>query len=252
MKYIYFILGIILLISCAYGVISYKGSGEPPGENALVVNERVIPFAELQQMWQQKPYHYRDQNEFIDDLVLREVLIQEAINGGIADEDQFKRLIKDFFEQSLVKTLLDRKQLEQPIELSEPDLANFRKAQHLRYRLTLLRYQSYQQALAGEAAQEQQLIEDFVVLPEALQVRLLSMRSGELSTPFADGADYVRIQIDQIDKLPQLQESVISDDELRQHLHYLLQQKILEEWILRVREQAIVRYPQQKLKNGGE
>lgn len=250
MKYIYGIIGIILLLSGVMWGISSTDSDQEPGENALVINGRSISFAELQQLWQQKPYHYRDQQEFLDDLVLREVLIQEAITVGIADEDQFKRLIQDFFEQSLVKTLLDRKQLEQAIEITAGDLDRFRTARQLRYRLSVFRYPTYSAAQANENPQSRLLSEDFVVLPESIQVQLLNLPPGELSAPFADGSDFVRLQVESVESLPQLQATAVSAEELSQQLRYLLQQQRLEEWVQQLRQRAVVQYPQQRLNKG--
>lgn len=252
MKYIYGIIGIILFLSCVMWGVSSIDSGEAPGENALVINERSISFAELQQMWQQKPYHYRDQKEFLDDLVLREILIQEAIVAGIADEEQFKRLIQDFFEQSLVKTLLDRKQLEQHIELSTEILTRFRNARQLRYQLNIFRYPTYAAAQAKENPQTRVMTEDFVAMPESIQAQILNLQPDELSVPFADGSDYVRLQITAVESAQQLQITDDSEEELQQQLRYLLQQQRLEEWIQQLRQQAVVHYPQQRLNKGDD
>lgn len=250
MKYLYSIVGIIFLLSCVMWAISINGSSEKPGKNALVVNDRSIPFSELLQLWQQKPYHYRDQEEFLEDLVLRELLIQEAIASGIADEEQFKQLIQDFFEQSLMKTLLDRKQLENKITISAEDLSLFRKARQSHYQLTLVRYATYQQAQQDNNGQQQALNDDFVNLPEAVQSRLLPLRPGVLSPAFADGAEFVRLRIEKIEPLTLIQGAIEPDEELRQQLQYMLQQQQLGEWIQQIRLKAVVQYPQQRLEKG--
>lgn len=250
MKYIYCIIAIVLLLSVVMWQLSVTDSGKLPDQNALLINERVIPFVELQQRWQEQPYHYQEQKEFIEDQVVRELLLQEAVSAGIADEEQFKRLVKDYFEQSLVKTLLDRKLLEQKIPLSPEDISRFRAAQQLRYRLTLIRYQTYQLALDDSEGQPQPLTGDFVDLPAAVTVRLLHLTRAVLSTPFADSDGFFRVRIEQIERSAQNSQTAASDEELQHQLGYLLQQQKLAEWLQQVRQQAVIRYPQQQLEKG--
>lgn len=252
MKYIYSIVGIILLMTCVIWFVGTKDSTVRPGKNALVINDRLIPFADLLNLWKQKPYHYGDEKEFIDDLVLREVLIQEAIASGIADEDQFKRHIQDFFEQSLLKTLLDRKQQGLTVEVSSRDFLLFQTARQSRYQLTLLRYQSNLQATEDEGGQPETRVDAYVLLPESLQTRLLGLEVGELSVPFADGTDFVRLRVDAVEVLPVLPKTLLSDVELTQQLHDMLQQRDLDEWIQQVRQRAVVQYPQQRLGKEGD
>jgi hypothetical protein len=247
MKYIYSIVGIVLLLTGVMLTVSSHDSEVPPDKNALVVNDRSISFSELQQMWQQKPYHYRDEKEFLDDLVLREVLVQQAIADGIADEEQFKRLIRDFFEQSLVKTLLDRKQQLQ-VDISDADLDRFRKARQSRYQMSLVRYETLQQAESKKGGKLQTMTEDYVSFPESVQLRCLALPVGQLSVPFADGAEFVRMRIEKIDPLEQSEAISESDESLHAKLKNMLQQKKVEAWVNATRQQAEVRLPQQSLK----
>ena len=251
MKYIFYILGIIVLMTCALWAVSLRGLGQSPGEDALIVNERVIPFDKLQQRWQQKPYHFSDQQEFIDDQVLRELLIQQAITAGIAEEDSFRQQVQEYFEQSLVSTLLDRKMLEQAIEPTEQELTTFRNVQRLHYQLTLLRYDDYQQALDNINAKPQALSDDYSALTETIKVRLLSLGTGEISPPFVAGSDYLRIRIEQAENVQPPANITVSDAQLRQQLQYLQQQKQLEDWLLQIRRQAKISYPNRQLEKGG-
>ncbi|MBN2429797.1 MAG: hypothetical protein JXK94_15790 [Deltaproteobacteria bacterium] len=248
MKYIYSILGIVLLLTCVMLAVSSNDSEETPDKNALVVNDRSISFAELQQRWQEKPYYYRDEKEFLDDLVLREVLVQQAISDGIADEEQFKRLVRDFFEQSLVKTLLDRKQREVQVDISDADLSRFRKARQSRYQLSLIRYETLQQAKSGKGGTIQTMTKDYAFFPESIQLRLLALPVEQLSVPFADGAEFVRLRIEKIDQLEQSEAIAETDESLRGKLKYMLQQKKVGEWVDATRQQAVVRFPQQSLR----
>ena len=247
MKYIYSILGIILLLTCVMLTVNSNDLEQPPDKNALVVNDRSISFAELQQRWQEKPYYYRDEKALLDDLVLREVLVRQAIADGIADEEQFKRLVRDFFEQSLVKTLLDRKQQEVQVNISAADLARFRKARQSGYRLSLIRYETLQQAESGKGGRLQTMAEDYAFFPESIQLRLLALPVGQLSDPFADGAEFARMRIEKIEPLEQSETMSESDESLHGKLKYMLQQKKVGEWVDATRQRAVVRFPQQSL-----
>ncbi len=252
MKYIYGIVAIIILFSCLMWGINSKDSKQQPDKNALVVNERVIPFSELEKAWQQQTQHYRDQEEFIEDLVLREALIHEAIARGIADEDQFKRLVRDFFEQALVKTLLDRQRTEQKTALISKDIAGFRKARSSHYHLTLFQYPTLRQAINERDGKPHKFSDNFTALSESLQIRLLKLKPKELSSPFADGDQFIRIRIEAVEPSSLQHASTPSEKQLHNKLFYLQQQLQFEDWIQNIRGKAVVHYPEKRLSKGDD
>ena len=78
MRYIYYITIIIVLGTVAMaGWIGF--CTEPPGDDVvLVVNDRTFNRQELAERQEYTPYHYRSEREFLDELITRELLIQEA------------------------------------------------------------------------------------------------------------------------------------------------------------------------------
>ena len=56
-----------------------------------------------------RPSHHENRQEFLKSVVVEQLLIQEAKRQKIDQEPQFREAIKNHYEQSLVKILLERK-----------------------------------------------------------------------------------------------------------------------------------------------
>jgi len=178
MKYIYYIFGIIVLLTgLVWGSALLRPPSEP-GSDELVVNELRLSSLELQQRWQQRPYHQSTQKEFLAELVSQQLLVDQAIKLGVANEQAFKNSVQTFFEQSLVRTLLERKIAELKIAVSEEEVTAWRQAMNQNYQLTLIR--------TGRAddetvqASSQPLQQAFSLLPDAVKLIVLTLRPGEL------------------------------------------------------------------------
>lgn len=106
MKYIVY----ILFIACIATLSSLFSSGSKSEEKeyAVRVDGRIISTAEISKLKQQSPSLFSQSDELPQSLVMREVLINEAIRQRVDQEEAFRQRIKTFYEQSLVKILVER------------------------------------------------------------------------------------------------------------------------------------------------
>jgi len=79
MRYIYYIIGIILVAGIAVVATGHLLKPATNDDAALTVNGRTISIEEIDSRQQYASYPYRSLNDFIDDLITRELLIQEAL-----------------------------------------------------------------------------------------------------------------------------------------------------------------------------
>jgi hypothetical protein len=88
-----------------------KSSKTTDGEWAIKVNERTISREELEKSYS---YHIsihgaiKDRKTFIEELITKELLIQEAKKMGLDNEEPFRRSIQNYYEQTLIRNLTQK------------------------------------------------------------------------------------------------------------------------------------------------
>jgi hypothetical protein len=107
MRYIYYIIGILCLITLGL-VIRLNVVKVEVSEPALIINDRIVSQSELEEFAKVGSYHSQGSG-FLDAVITRELLIQEAVREGIHEEEAFRASVEAYYEQSLVKELVDRK-----------------------------------------------------------------------------------------------------------------------------------------------
>ena len=107
MKYIYSIIIIVIVFSLIIGYELFSGKRETENP-ALIINDKIISVNEFNQLYSTRADRL-SKSDFISSLITKNLLIQEAQKEGINKEKSFKKSIQDFYEQSLIKILIDRK-----------------------------------------------------------------------------------------------------------------------------------------------
>lgn len=107
MKYLYIILIIILAVT-AHTVYTLWPEKEVAQNDAVVtINGHSLTRELLRNQAHGSSYH-EDDKALLDSLITRELLIQEAQNQEIDKEPGFRKALKTYYEQSLIKILMDR------------------------------------------------------------------------------------------------------------------------------------------------
>ncbi len=241
MKYIYYIFGIVVLLTCAVWGSALFRSHPQPSTADLGVNELVMSAQELQQRWQQRPYHQETSQSFLEELISQQLLVDQAIKQGVASEPAFKRSVQTFFEQSLVRTLLERKIASLETTVSSDEIAAWQQAWAQSYQLSLIRTGS---AAASEQVVSQQLQQHFSELPDVFKLLLLNLQPGELSEPVSDGDGWLQLRIDRIEAAQPAAITQFSDADVEQRLRMVKQQQELDRWMVSLKEQAEISYPE--------
>lgn len=195
MRYIYYIFIIILVTTLGVWGANRALTPDFSEEAALTVNNRIISQAELESRKKYSPYHFRSREDFLNDLITRELLIQEARRRGIDRDEAFRMTMEDQYEQALIKQVMDHRMVEINIEITEQERTDFQRASLNRYQLQQLNYASPDGATAGAVKSRQQMNENFLDLPALWQLQLLSLNTGESSSPFPLDNGYCVLKI---------------------------------------------------------
>ena len=240
MRYIIYIA--LIIIAATFGLFTFDHLNAPakPTDAALIVNDRTLTLDELRIRYERNPYGGTDREAFLESVITRELLIQEAQKTGIDREENFRRTVQEFFEQSLIKVLMDRKygQFQEP--LSEDEIAAYRNRMNKRLQLTLTRYPTHDAALAAGDGVKETLSEAFLDLPPLVREKILHVAPGEKSEPFAAGKDFIVVHVDTESPLATDADEEISEALLVKRIAEEKQALKMDQWVATLRHNARV------------
>ncbi len=271
-------LRLLALLSCAIGgsLLPLTGCAPPPEEGVIaLVNGRQITQNEFEARWGELSDATRSRYQkeggkrrFLDELITRELLMQEARKQGIDQNDVVRDRTQRYREQLILDELL-RSLVKTKIDLSDEELDVF-YGKHAHELLTALKVQVSQMLLPSLPAAkdvEAQINRggDFakfaqrysldgktksrggdlgpyhknLVLPEVDAV-LQTLKPGTVSTPIKTEAGYYLVMVTALDK-EMIQADLAIRERLRQELLNEKRRKRFDDALVDIRAKAIVR-----------
>ncbi len=196
MKYIYYIIAVLIVFSglAAYGVFGTRVEVSKP---LVSINDSIVSESEFEKMLPGKPASM-SREQFIESVIDKQLLIQEAIKMDIHKEENFRRRVEIFYEQSLINILLDRKLDSLVVDVSNADIAKYQFYTRKTIILTKLVYPSTKDAQAQQNATIETIQSDFVNLSDELIFIVLGLNVGDLSRPVPTDSGVVRYHLDSI------------------------------------------------------
>jgi hypothetical protein len=234
MKYIYYIIAAVIVSALSLLVIQYAGDKPADRKNqALVINDRVITVEELAKM---KQAHDETRPDFINSVITKELMIQEAQHSGIDKEEQFRQSIQNFYEQSLIKTLMDRKFASLKVAVSDEEVERYYSLLDKKIDLTVSRAATAEDIQQGKTKDEKISI-SFGNLSGKMKSVVFSLKKGEKSPQFMSGSDHVSITLNDVqaggEKLPG-----VTKDTVRKLIAEDKREQMITEWIDGMRKKA--------------
>jgi len=241
MRYILYI--VLIVTTATIGIFFFwYFSAPPPTEAALVVNNRSLTLADLKDRYQRTSYGNEDREAFYESVILRELLIQEAQKAGIDREENFRRTVQEFFEQSLIKVFMDRMYQEFSISLSPEEIAANQSRMRNRFRLTLSRYPSLDAARQRHDGVVEKLSEAFLDLPAYLREKIMTLAPGNSTLPFAIGKEFIIVRLDAAEPLDEREQATISEAMLVKKITEEKRALMMDQWIETLRRDAQVTF----------
>lgn len=238
MRYIYYIAGILILITLGLA-IRLSGIKVEVSEPALVVNDRIISKTELEEFAEVGSYHSRGSG-FLDAVITRELLIQEAIRQGIHKEEDFRKSVEAYYEQSLIKTLIDRKLESLSPEVTPEMVERYKKMCLKTVEYTKFVYESEGDVEAGKIASTMQQVHDFEDLSDAMKFSLFRLTPGGRSLPESTAEGIVVYRLDRAFDAPEA-DAVPDDEEARAFLTDQAKEAMFDKWLGGIRTAADIR-----------
>lgn len=266
-----------LLFAGLIGSVMLLASCTPPPEDPVLalVNGRQITQSEFDIRWSELADATRARYEkeggkrrFLDELITRELLMQEARKKGLDQDDTIRERTQRYKEQLILDELLKDK-IKAKIELTKEELDAYYE-KHARELLTPLKVSVSQMLLPNYPAAkdlEKQVNQggDFakfaqrysidgktkanggdlgpyrkgLVIPEVDEV-IHTLKPGMISAPIKTDAGYYLVKIVPLDK-EVIQADLATRERLRQELLNEKRRKRFDEMIADIRGRAIVR-----------
>jgi len=221
-----------------------------PVAGALIVNQRIYTPVELDVRMRDTAYHFENKNAMITDLVYRELLLQEARNEKIDREEAFRTSMRDFFEQSMIKTLLDRQYKSANHEPNPDQISACMPLLSHKFTIKRIDYPNQIAAKDQGIGQEQTFENSYLDLPADIRTALLDLEGGELSLPLLNSGGWFRLQLLEVGKLDAA--SIPSDIEQEVLCRQELKRQSIQNWLENLYQKSDITLPNRgKVGNDG-
>lgn len=240
MRYIYYIAVIMLIFSglAFYGLVDTRIDISEP---FISVNDRIISKTEFEKMTRRKP-DYMTKEQFIESVIDQQLMIQEAIRMDIHKEESFRESVENFYEQSLIKILLDRKLDSLTVDVTEDEIEKYRKWTAYKLFLTKFIYPGMKDALEKTNGTAQKITAAFTALPDDLKFTVLSLGKGAVSQPKHMGMQGIVVyRLDDKKKILNTdahQQEAFDARQIERFLKDMKKEQLLGEWTRNIRQSA--------------
>lgn len=237
MKYIYYIVIILLGISI---IIGYEliGNRNITEEAAIVINDRTITSTEFERLYSQRQPQGQSKTDFINSLITKELLIQESRKLGIDKDESFRKSIQNFYEQSLIKLLIDRKISSLKPSDIDGEFIRCVNAFNKKFHVTVFSFDTPDQASKGDYGKGERKIALLYDLSADIRESVIGSEAGKIIGPLKSGDKYLVVRLDKIETDPSCLPSEHDKEHIRAMLSEEKKDKIINEWISDLREKA--------------
>lgn len=236
MKYLYYIAGILVVFSilAVYGLQDTRVEISKP---AIVVNDRIITESEYKALLPSKPY-YMTEDQFSDSIITKQLLIQEAVKQDINKEESFRRSVENYYEQSLIKLLLDRQLNTLAVDVTKEEIERYHSFSQSKVYVSKLRYQTLAEALTGKNPILQKIESHFMDISDDLKFIVFTLEKGQSSAPFVTNAGVI---IYRLEDIKPLETGPISEVDMKKTSLFIQDKKkevLMDEWSKKLKENA--------------
>lgn len=239
LKYIYYIMVILLILSALIGYALIPAR-VPENKAALIINGKTVSADEFNKLFSSQSGPHPDRETFINSLITRELLIQESQKEGIDKEETFRRSIQNFYEQSLIKLLMDRKFASLGASVSDDELNNYISLLNRKMQLTIFNFRSPGEAKKSNLAGGERRTMYLEDLSWDLRVPIAALAVGGHTGPIKTGGNFVVVRLDGMEK-PSARPATPDRESIRKMVAEEKREKMINDWIDDLREKAKVK-----------
>lgn len=237
MKYIWYAVLIIVCLSGAIGLKLMKPKPTPQ-KAALVINGRTISSEEFERLCSENRIRPAERERFAGELIAGQLMIQEAERQGINREEPFRKSIQNYYEQSLIKLLIDRKAASLKVEVREEEIDRYLSLQGRRLDVTVCSFDTREKAVTCVDGERRSVVLDD--LSPEIQSRIISVGSGQSARPVLSEGKYVVVRLDAVGAAGAGRRAALEREDIRGLLVEAGKGMMIDDWMAEIRAKAAV------------
>jgi hypothetical protein len=243
MKYLFILLSIVLAITAASFFFIRPEQPLPKKDILVTINGHDISRNDIREE-ARTGSRLDSGNDFLDSVIAKQLLIEEAQKLDIDKEPSFRKELQEYYEQSLIKILLERQNSSIKIEISDVEIDNYLNSFGKTYTFMLLK--AKEPPSIDTIKKKGQLHSvPFEDLSENLRLTLSTLKPGEMAMTFETGNENTAVLLERTEGTPQPQGS-IDRDKIRKNLSDHKRGQHINSWINELRKKASVTIHKQK------
>ena len=231
MKYLISILCLLVAVSIITLILIRPPESVPEKEVVLTINDSKVTNKMIEETRAKRSPHHDKNGAFIDSIIVEKVLIQEAQRQKIDQEPEFRDAIKTFYEQSLIKLLLDRKNEEIDDAVTEDEIDSFISYSGKTITFSTTEGLGNYQKSQLDWEQSETRTERFDDLSSTFQPLLVGLNPGEVRTVFDTGNEWFAVRVDEVTEDSGITVPGVSRETVRTILASYKREQNLKRWI---------------------
>jgi hypothetical protein len=243
MKYLAIILTIVCAVTLASLFLIWPEQQTEISPAIVTINGKAISRDAIAS-YKGKDQHHGAQRDFIDEIITKYLLIEEAQRLGLDKDPDFRAALKTFYEHSLIKTLMERVESEIQVEVTENEIDLYLDSVGRIF--TFYTYKpSPSAALATIKKHGSQHISAFEDLGETLQLALVSLKPGQSIEIFLTGNEKIAVYLESVSARPKASQ-LFDRGPIKQMLLASKKEIQTNKWIESLRSQASISYNEEQ------
>ncbi|MBA3014589.1 MAG: hypothetical protein FP815_06495 [Desulfobulbaceae bacterium] len=244
----YLITILLIILTSTVGILwLQKPVQRVTKDDVISVNKRQITRAELSPLLKEKQLDDQDIPEIIDTVITRELLIQEAKRRDIDKEEPFRKSLKSFYEQSLIKTLIDHEAQSFTYTPSSKEITTYQQLLHKKVDISLVPVSQTESTAKKNNAEKEELQVLFAELTSPLQMAILSLKIGKKPRELSYTDGNYTLLINNISDAEQSSTISLSEDDAKKSIISFKRDEYLKDWLEKLKEKADITIDKDKI-----
>ena len=239
MKYIITILVIICAATTATLYFVWPEKAMDTTNVAVTVNGHNLAKTSVEAVGTRSGYHAEEYADLLDSAITRELLIQEAQRQDLDEEESFRVSLKTFYEESLIKTLMDREYAKPTGEITDAEvdiyLSYFGKT--VMFSRFSVADNKIQDPADGTVSQNEVLFDD---LADPMKILLSSLKLGEHAIKYDTGNEQYAIRLEKVGEAAINKITLPARERVKKMLEGYKQQQQIDNWLYELRNKASI------------
>jgi len=122
------------IIAIAFIIFFLCGCGRAKEPAAIKIGNVSASASDFERAFKESPYSavntVESRREFLDNYITRMLILKGAVEKGLDKDEEFLKNVESFWQQSLIKIMLDRKikELSKNVEVSDIEIKDYYEA----------------------------------------------------------------------------------------------------------------------------